>query len=88
MKQFEAQNFYVQSVDENNLHLIKKVYENIKTIRIVAQENSGADQSGKRTVLRDPKTRDMSISSDLPFLSSLRLKPGGLPVCVIWIWVL
>lgn len=44
LKQIEAQNFYVQSVGENNLHLIKKVHENLKAIRIVAKENSGANQ--------------------------------------------
>lgn len=89
LKQFEAQNFYVQSVGENDLHLIKKVHENLKAIRIVAKESSGANQdkrvspSRKKTIPRNPKTHDMRISSDLPLLSSSETEVWGLPVCII-----
>lgn len=89
LKQFEVQNFYVQSVGENGLHLIKKVHENLKAIRIVAKESSGANQdkrvspSRKKTIPRNPKTRDMRVSSDLPLLSSSETKAWRLPVCVI-----
>lgn len=83
LKQFEARNFYVQSVSENNLHLIKKVHKNLKAIRIVAKENNGANQdkrvypSGKRTIPRNSKTRDMGVSSDLPLLSSSETEAWG-----------
>lgn len=40
LKQFEAQNSCVQSVGENNLHLIEKVNKNLEAVRIIIKENS------------------------------------------------
>ena len=37
-KQFEAQNLSMQSVEMDNLHLTKKLYESLEEIRIVAKE--------------------------------------------------
>lgn len=37
-KQFEAQSLSMQSVEMDNLHLTKKLYESLEEIRIVAKE--------------------------------------------------
>lgn len=37
-KQFEAQSLSMQSVEVDNLHLTKKLYESLEEIRIVAKE--------------------------------------------------
>lgn len=37
-KQFQAQNLSMQSVEMDNLHLTKKLYESLEEIRIVAKE--------------------------------------------------
>ena len=37
-KQFQAQNLSMQSVEVDNLHLTKKLYESLEEIRIVAKE--------------------------------------------------
>lgn len=73
-KQFDAQNLSVQNVAMDNLHLTKKLYENLEEIRIVAKERDELkrikeslkmERDQFRETLREMIARESSESSPI-----------------------
>ncbi|XDC56278.1 hypothetical protein R6Z07M_007460 [Ovis aries] len=79
-KQFEAQNLSMQSVEMDNLHLTKKLYESLEEIRIVAKERDELRQIKEslkmerdqcREKLRDLLARDQQNHKEVKYEKSL-----------------
>lgn len=67
-QQFKAQNFRMQSVEMDNLHLTKTLHKSLEEIRILAKERDELrkikeSQNGKRPVQRNLKRNDR-VSSE------------------------
>ena len=57
-KQFEAQSLSMQSVEVDNLHLTKKLYESLEEIRIVAKERDELRQIKESLTMERDQCRE------------------------------